>query len=145
MRPDEWEQTYTEFVLARQTHLRRLAYAICGDWDTADVMLQAALVKLYVVWPAVRRDGTEDAHARRLVIRTPFDLASTTAASGRSRVVEVLQSLPLDERKAVLLRQWLEVSEEETAEDLGVSVATARLLATRGRAALADVVVRESP
>jgi DNA-directed RNA polymerase specialized sigma24 family protein len=144
MRPSEWEHTYTEFVVARQSLLRRLAYAVCGDWTTAETMLQAALVKLYVAWPGVRRDGIEDAQARRLVLRTPFH-GPTTPAGDRPRMVEVLQSLPLDERKAVLLRHWLMLTDEETADDLGVSVASARQLAAHGEAALRGAVVQESP
>ena len=36
MRRDQREASYSEFVRARQTHLRRIAYAICGDWPQAD-------------------------------------------------------------------------------------------------------------
>lgn len=32
MRSEGREQAYVEFVTARQTHLRRIAYSICGDW-----------------------------------------------------------------------------------------------------------------
>ncbi len=145
MRPEEWEHTYTEFVIARQTHLRRLAYAICGDWSTADAMLQAALVRLYVVWPAARRNGTEEADARRLVVRAELAREGTDEVAGRPPVVEVLQSLPPEERRAVLLRHWLGLSDEETAEDLGVSVTSARVLAGRGQAALQRLVVQEQP
>ncbi|MDN5894931.1 MAG: SigE family RNA polymerase sigma factor, partial [Nocardioides sp.] len=33
-------------MAARRLHLRRVAYAICGDWHLADDLLQDALVKL---------------------------------------------------------------------------------------------------
>jgi hypothetical protein len=45
------DAAFIEFVLARQTHLRRIAYAICGDWHQPDDLLQTALVKLYAAWP----------------------------------------------------------------------------------------------
>jgi DNA-directed RNA polymerase specialized sigma24 family protein len=53
MRSEGREQAYVEFVTARQTHLRRIAYSICGDWHQADDLLQTALTKLYVAWPRV--------------------------------------------------------------------------------------------
>ncbi len=42
------DREYAEFVAARQIHLRRIAYAVCGDWDRAEDLLQTALTKLYV-------------------------------------------------------------------------------------------------
>jgi len=66
----ERDAAYTEFVRARQTHLRRIAYAVCGDWHRADDLLQIALVKLYVAWPRLHRDGREEAYVRTMIVRT---------------------------------------------------------------------------
>ena len=62
----ERDAAYAEFVSARQGHFRRVAYALCGDWDRAEDLLQVALVKLYLAWPRVRRTGSEDAYLRRI-------------------------------------------------------------------------------
>ena len=51
------DREFSEFVAARRTHLRRIAYAICGDWHRADDLVQTALIKLYVAWPRLHRDG----------------------------------------------------------------------------------------
>ena len=45
---------YTEYVAARLSSLRRLAAVLCDDWQRADDLVQAALVKLYVHWGAIR-------------------------------------------------------------------------------------------
>src|ERR671913_240655 len=67
------EAAYTAFVLARQDHLRRVAYALCGDWHDADDLLQTALTKLYVAWPRVAGDGNPEAYVRRILVRSNID------------------------------------------------------------------------
>ena len=47
MKRNDREAAYSAFVLSRQDHLRRVAYALCGDWHEADDLLQAALTKLF--------------------------------------------------------------------------------------------------
>src|SRR3954447_13970922 len=73
MRRTERESAYVEFVAARQGHFRRVAYALCGDWTQAEDLVQVALVKLYVAWPRVRRDGREEAYARQILVRANID------------------------------------------------------------------------
>ena len=132
MRTDAREQAYVEFVTARQTHLRRIAYAICGDWDRADDLLQVALVKLYVAWPRVQRLGSEDAFVRRIIVRANVDehrgsgrhQSPGAEGQGGATLFEALQALPAVQRKIVVLRHWLGLSVEETAEVLGVSPGT---------------------
>jgi RNA polymerase sigma-70 factor (sigma-E family) len=152
MRMDAREQAYVEFVTARQTHLRRIAYAICGDWDRADDLLQAALVKLYVAWPRVQRLGSEDAFVRRIIVRANVD---EHRGSGRHQIpgaeghggatlFEALQALPAVQRKTVVLRHWLGLSVEETAEELGISPGSVRSHASRALASLHVAQSREA-
>ena len=37
------EAAYTECVVARRDQLRRVAFALCGDWHEAEDLLQVAL------------------------------------------------------------------------------------------------------
>jgi RNA polymerase sigma-70 factor (sigma-E family) len=145
------EAEFTEFVSARQTHLRRIAYAVCGDWHQADDLLQTALVKLYVAWPRVRRDGREDAYVRQIIVRANVDESrrpwrrERTALDGhdsaargelpieeRSELFEALQALPMSQRKVVVLRHWLGLSVRETAHELGISEGTVKSHSARG-------------
>jgi RNA polymerase sigma factor (sigma-70 family) len=156
MRVEAREAAYVEFVTARQTHLRRLAYALCGDWRQADDLLQAALVRLYVAWPRVWRLGTEESYARRLIIRARLDERGglrrrgrestdehVTDADDRTALFAALQSLPEAQRKAVVLHHWLGLSLEEAAEELGTPQGTVRGLAERGLAVLESAPARE--
>lgn len=161
MRVETRDAEYAEFVTARQTDLRRLAYAVCGDWDLADDLVRSALTQVYVAWPRLRRDGTEEACARRVIVRARAGAGpgsghprwSTRRSRGdrdavhpgRAPIVEALQSLPPLQRKTVVLRHWLGLSVEETAEDLGVSPRSVRTHESRAVAALDRARVREAP
>lgn len=70
MRSDAWEQTYAEFVAARQHELHRLALVAYPDRAQADAAVRRGLTDLYLAWPRVRREGTEDSEALRLVLGT---------------------------------------------------------------------------
>ena len=149
------EAAYVDYVTARRAHLRRVAYALCGDWDRADDLLQTALVKLYVAWPRVRRAGSEDAYVRKILVRAAIDdsrrpwrreratdelpdapAAEPTGVEERSELFAALQALPVQQRAAVVLRHWLGLSVSETADELGVAEGTVKSHTSRGLAAL---------
>ena len=67
------DAAFSDFVAARQAHLRRIAYALCGDWHRADDLLQTALTKLYVAWPRIRHEGNEEAYCRQIMVRANID------------------------------------------------------------------------
>jgi DNA-directed RNA polymerase specialized sigma24 family protein len=139
MRSEAREAAYVEFVTARQAHLRRIAYAVCGDWTRADEILHDALTRLYVAWPRLQRDGSEEAYVRRRIMRANADRDGRPTVApdpARPPLLEALLSLPAKQRKAVLLHEWLGLSVEETAEELGTSAAGVRAHCERGRAAL---------
>src|SRR5215510_7994594 len=59
---------YTEYVAARLSSLRRLAAVLCDDWQRADDLVQATLIKLYVRWGRVRAASHPDAYARTVLV-----------------------------------------------------------------------------
>jgi RNA polymerase sigma-70 factor (sigma-E family) len=155
MRRTEREEAYTEFVAARQAHLRRIAYALCGDWHKADDLLQTALTKLYVAWPRIRHEGGEEAYVRQIMVRANIDDSrrpwrrerssadlpdrpgdQPTAVEERSALFDALQSLPEQQRKVVVLRHWLGLSVRETATELGINEGTVKSHSSRGLKAL---------
>ncbi len=161
MRAAERDAAFSEFVRARRTHLRRIAYAVCGDWHLADDLVQTALVKLYVAWPRVRRDGREEAYARRIIVRTHIDetrrpwrrerphaappdraARDELPVEDRDALFEALQALPAMQRKVVLMRHWLGLSVAETAAELGIGEGTVKSHTSRGLAALQEVLAR---
>ena len=155
MKGTEREAAYIDYVTARRAHLRRIAYALCGDWHRADDLLQTALVKLYVAWPRVRRTGSEDAYVRRILVRASIDESrrpwrrerateevpdrpapEPTDVEDRAALFDALQALPAQQRAAVVLRHWLGLSVAETAAELGINEGTVKSNTSRGLASL---------
>ena len=148
MRSEAQEAAYAEFVAARQNHLRRVAYAVCGDWQRADDLLGRALTRLYVAWPGQQRDGTEEVYVRRAILRSADDAGSSTPARadpGWSGLFAALQSLPLPQRKVAVLLDWLGLSAQEAADDLGTTTRSVEAQAALARAALEGASIREDP
>ena len=152
---------FADYVAARRGYLRRVAYLMCGNWHSAEDLVQTALMKLYVAWPRIRRQGTEDAYARRIVLRAYLDEQrrpwrresigldgidvapdSPTSPEDEDELRAALRTLPERQRATVVLRFWCGLSVEETAYDMGCSPGTvksntARALGTL-RAKLSD-------
>lgn len=155
----ERDAAFTEFAEARRPHLRRIAYAICGDWHRADDLVQTALVKLYVAWPRLRDPAKAEAYARTIIVRADVDDArrpwrrersgldgidrpapADTGPEDRSEVFAALQALPDMQRRVVLLRHWLDLSVAETACELGIAEGTVKSHTSRGLATLQDLL-----
>lgn len=154
------DEEFTAFVSARQVHLRRIAYAVCGDWHRADDLLQTALVKLYVAWPRLHLDGREEAYARQVIVRANIDESrrpwrrrersgldghDPVARRGlpteeRSALFDALQDLPTMQRKVIVLRHWLGLSVNETARELGITTGTVKSHSSRGIEKLQSVL-----
>jgi RNA polymerase sigma-70 factor (sigma-E family) len=156
------DAAFTEFVLARQTHLRRIAYAICGDWQRAEDVLQTALAKLYAAWPRINDAGKEEAYTRRIIVNadlddrrrawrreTPgLDDVDPPAPAGfpveeRTALFDAIQALPQMQRKVVVLRHWLGLSVRETAAELGISEGTVKSHSSRALERLQSVLTRQ--
>jgi RNA polymerase sigma-70 factor (sigma-E family) len=158
MRNSDHDAAFSAFVAARQTHLRRIAYALCGDWHRADDLLQTALTKLYVAWPRIRHEGSEEAYVRQILVRANIDEsrrpwrrerpshdlpdvpAPPDQVEERSALFEALQQLPEQQRKVVVLRHWLGLSVRETATELRISEGTVKSHSSRGLACLEAVL-----
>ena len=159
MRDADRDAAFSDFVAARQTHLRRIAYALCGDRHRADDLLQTSLTKLYVAWPRIRHEGGEEAYVRQIMVRANIDEsrrpwrreratdrlpdlpgAEPTGVEERSALFEALQLLPPQQRKVVVLRHWLGLSVRESAAELGISEGTVKSHSSRGLAALETVL-----
>ncbi|GIM64474.1 RNA polymerase sigma24 factor [Planomonospora venezuelensis] len=147
------EATYTAFVVSRQDRLRRIAYALCGDWNDADDLLQIALTRLYTAWSRIGDDGNPEAYVRTILMRTNIDgyrlrgrrvrttrldaVGDHAARAGlppdeRGALIEAVQQLPEMQRKVVVLRHWLGLTVQETARELGLAEGTVKSHSSRG-------------
>jgi RNA polymerase sigma-70 factor (sigma-E family) len=156
------DAAFSEFVHARRTHLRRIAYAICGDWHRSDDLVQTALVKLYVAWPRVHRDGREEAYVRTIIVRADIDehrrpwrresaglperdrpAPSGMGVEERTALFDALQALPAMQRKVVVLRHWLGLSVAETARELRIAEGTVKSHSHRALESLRAVLAEQ--
>ena len=80
----------------------------------------------------VRRDRARD-EALTIGADTDTSTDGAEARADRDRLLTALDALPARQRSAVVLRHWLDLSEQQCAEELGCSV---KSLASRGRTAL---------
>jgi RNA polymerase sigma-70 factor (sigma-E family) len=142
---------FTEYTAARLSSLRRLAYLLCRDWDSADDLVQRALIKLYLHWARARADDHEDAYARVIVVREflterrsgwarrvrldaePPDVPA--AAADHDAALDVrsaLFGLPPRQRATLVLRFYCDLSIEQSASALGCSAGTVKSQTAKG-------------
>jgi RNA polymerase sigma-70 factor (sigma-E family) len=136
---------YTEYVAARLSSLRRLAGVLCDDWQRADDLVQATLVKLYVGWGRVAGATHPDAYARAVLVREftrerrsvwvkrvslSGGVADSPAAAVDHDVVLDLRAavaaLPPRQRATLVLRFYCDLNVEQAAEILGCSPGTVK-------------------
>lgn len=160
MRRGDRDTAFTAYVAARQGPMRRLAFALCGDWHHADDMLQQAFTKLYLAWPRLQREGVEDAYLRRILVRVSIDesrrawrrrersgldgfdraVVPTGGIEESDAILTALAKLPVMQRKVVVLRFWMDLSVDETAHDLGVAPGTVKSHTARAMARLRELL-----
>ncbi|MEU3958299.1 SigE family RNA polymerase sigma factor [Streptomyces buecherae] len=159
MREAVREREFREYAEARQAHLRRNAYLLCGDWHLAQDLTQTTLMKLYAAWGRVRRDGNVDAYARTILTRTFIDQhrkgrwreetveevpeapeAEADAPELRLVMRSALMELPPRYRAVLVLRFWEDWSVEQTAEALRVTPGTVKSQSARGLKRLRGLV-----
>ncbi|MET7398939.1 SigE family RNA polymerase sigma factor [Dactylosporangium sp. NPDC005572] len=153
---------FTDYFALRATTLRQFAYALCGDWHTAEDLVQTTFVRLYLNWRRLRRDSL-DAYTRRVlvnvflshrrdrrrerVVAEPPEVSVTDAtdASGREEVGRALQRLPARQRAVVVLRHLEDMSVAEVADLLGMAEGTVKSQTARGVEALRQALKTPAP
>ncbi|WP_396126358.1 SigE family RNA polymerase sigma factor [Cellulomonas sp. NS3] len=153
--PDH-EAEFAAFMRESAPALARTAWLLTGDEHRAQDLVQLALMRTYLAWPRARqRDPLAYARrvlanaridawrkVRREVLTAPHDLPDGTVPSearlhaDRDQLVRALQTLSTRQRRVVVLRHLVGLSEQEVADDLGVSVGTVKSTASRGLAQL---------
>lgn len=151
------EDGFREFVEVRYADLMRTAYLLTGSRDTAQDLVQNALLKTMRRWRQVddpmayvrkamvnertslwRRIGSREVLTAFLPERSRPDAAATIAA--RDELLGVLHRLPARMRAVLVLRYWEDLSEVETAQVLGCSVGSVKSQAARGLARMRGVL-----
>jgi len=144
---------FADFVRASSRSLTRTAYLLCGDRALADDLVQEALLKTYLAWRRVRRDEATG-YTRRVLVNLnidrwrrrppiPTELAEQASidhaqaqVDDRDQIVRLLDGLPTQQRRVIVLRYFDDLSEAATAELLGISTGAVKSASSRGLAAL---------
>ena len=136
---------YTEYVTGRLSSLQRLAAVLCDDRQRADDLVQATLTKLYVHWGRVRSARHPDAYARTVLVREFIheqrsNWVKRVSLSGQlndspAAVVDhdavldlraAVAALPTRQRATLVLRFYLDLNIDQSAEILGCSRGTVK-------------------
>jgi len=155
---------FDAFVLARSGSLYRTAYLMVGQHQSAQDLVQEALVKTLLAWPRLRDHSTVEAYARRIIVTTsvswrrrrsfherpterlPEPPVLDSLASGvatHEDLMAALRTLSPRQRAVIVLRYYQDLTEAQTAEALGCSVGAVKSHAFTGlrrlRASLGDL------
>lgn len=145
----------------------RLAFLLTGDPHAAEDIVQDAFVRLFGRFHDLRNPDAFEIYLRRTIVnlsrdrfrrlRLERDHAAREANSSspqlgvaseiedRELIRHTLRSLPHRQRAALVLRFYVDLSEQETAEVLECSLAAVKSLVSRATASLRDRTRGEVP
>ncbi|MCR6490895.1 SigE family RNA polymerase sigma factor [Cellulomonas sp. P24] len=153
------EQEFVDFVRSAKDPLYRMAYLLCGDPHRAEDLVQQTFERTWRSWRSARngdplvwsrrilanlRIDTWRRTRREVLTGTALDLADDArgerTVDSRDAVVRALLALPVKQRRIVVMRHLLELSEDEVAAELGIPVGTVKSTASRALARLRATV-----
>lgn len=149
----------TELYEAHQVGLVRMAVLLVGDEATAEDVVQDVFLRIQDRAPRLDDEGKLLAYVRAAVLNgcrmtlrrrklmwrhtaphePPVWSAESAVMLGEDRreVMEALQRLPRRQREALVLRYYLELSDGEVSEVMGIRPGTVRSTMARALSALA--------
>jgi RNA polymerase sigma-70 factor (sigma-E family) len=144
---DGHDARFRTFMSQSAHRLYRVAYLLTYDAGQAEELTQHALVRTYAAWVRIV-DGDGYAYARRVLVNlhsdwwrrwrrrerpTPLVPEQRTvgpdpadAVVARASVARALQQLSRRERAVVVCRYYLDLTERQTADELGVALGTVK-------------------
>jgi RNA polymerase sigma-70 factor (sigma-E family) len=138
---------FESWMATRQGRLLRTAYLLTGDVHAAEDLVQTALAKLYLAWDRVSQAPSVDAYARKILVNEhtstwrrlwrhrevvtdtsthDVPVAAEEYDGVRAALWTAVRELPERQRAVVVLRYYEQLSEQETADALGISVGTVK-------------------
>ncbi len=157
---DAIEQLYA----AHWTRLVRLSVLLVRDVGTAEEIVQDAFVAVHARWSKLRDPDLALAYLRQAVVNrsrsvlrhravvtkyaardrgpAPLPGADEAALTGarRDAVLDAMRELPQRQREVLALRYYLDLSEAQIADTLGISQGAVKSHASRGAARLRELL-----
>ncbi len=161
---DRWgaDAALDELYAAHWRRLVRLAVLLVGDVGTAEEVVQDAFVAMHARWGRLHDNDSALAYLRQTVVNRSRSVlrhrsvarrhlhaggegAEQTAPAAdrralgvarRRAVLDALGQLPERQREVLVLRYYLDLSEAEIADSLGIARGSVKSHASRGSAAL---------
>ena len=150
---------------ASQQRLKNVAYRILRDHSRAEDATQQALVDIWQSLPRLRDPARFDAWSYRFVVRAchheakrlgriptailhPQDVVARddmSSIADRDLLERGFAGLSFDHRAVVVLHYYLDLTMEDTAEALGISLGTAKSRLSRAMAKLRAALTSGSP
>jgi RNA polymerase sigma-70 factor (sigma-E family) len=150
------DPAFRDYVRSRSRSLLRTAYLLTGNVADAEDLVQSALANTYLAWDRIEDRGALDGYVRRAIVNThiswwrrrrleeyPTDeipdqaVADHTVSSDlQESLRRAIDRLPQRMRAAVMLRYYDDMTEQEVAEVLGVSLGTVKSTVSRAVAKL---------
>jgi RNA polymerase sigma-70 factor (sigma-E family) len=151
------DEAFRGFVAARGNALLRTAYLLTGDQQLAEDLVQTTLEKAVRRWGSIREPAAAEAYVRRTMYREQVSLwrrrrvaelptaiipeprlSGTTADQVEDRLVlrAALMRLGRRQRAVVVLRYFEDLTEQQVADTLGISVGTVKSTAHKALAHL---------
>lgn len=148
-------QTVAEFARTKGLELLRFAYLLSGDRQRAEDLLQDVLLSMYRKFPATMPLDNPVGYARRALANKNISRARRGSSSelvvdlfpdraappgpdpaDRDLLWQALRRLPVRQRTVLVMRFYLDATDDDIATTLGARHGTVRSLASRGLAAL---------
>jgi RNA polymerase sigma-70 factor (sigma-E family) len=147
-----------ELYAAHYRRLVRLSVLLVRDLETAEEVVQDSFVAMHGRWRGLKDPDKGLAYLRQTVVNRsrsvlrhrgvqarytppvvpdrPGADEDAVAAERRTRVLDALRGLPGRQREVLALRYYLDLSEAEIADALGISRGAVKSHASRGVSAL---------
>jgi RNA polymerase sigma-70 factor (sigma-E family) len=160
--PVDADTAVEQLYAGHYRQLVRLAVLLVRDKETAEEVVQDAFVAMHGRWSrlrdpdnavaylrqtvvnrsrsALRHRGVVERHRPRTVPDEPGADEAVLAADRRRQVLDALGRLSGRQREVLTLRYFLDLSEQEIASTLGISAGSVKSHASRGAAALRQLV-----
>ena len=147
-----------ELYAAHYRRLVRLSVLLVRDVETAEEVVQDAFVDLHGRWGRLREPDKALAYLRQSVVNRSRSVLRGRAGAARpvpeappdepgaddrtvvlerrTRVLDALEALPRRQREVIALRYYLDLTETQIAETLGISNGAVKSHASRAAEAL---------